>query len=277
MTKLCTIECLAKMASAFVLALCCLAGAGCASLETKQARYDAAMADPLPAGQARVCFVRQSSMLGAIVTHYVMDGGSGIEFDSKVIEQGQISCSNVAETTRTTITVTAEGITTNKDVVDLRRSGFWVVNVTDEQRDMPPNTDRMCYVKYLVLPADVSDRELTSSPNSSISILRRKGDIIVPLYLVSFDAKSGLPSLASLTPVADATDAIKPNARYVGAVRSGGSVIYDRPAGDMRFKVVTPGGDEAFSPGFQVQAGKKYLVDYTYGITGVGFTLTERP
>lgn len=277
MTKPCAIQCLGKLAAGFVLVLCCLAGAGCTSLETRQARYDAAMADPLPAGQARVCFVRKSSMLGAIVTHYVMDCGSNIEFDSKVIEQGQIGHSNVAETTRTTITVTAAGISTNRDVVDLRPSGFLVVNVTDEQRDMPPNTDRMCYAKYLVLPADVSDRELTSSPNSSISILRRKGDIIVPLYLVSFDAKTGLPSLASLAPVADATDGIKPNAKYVGSVRSGGSVIYDRPAGAMRFKVVTPGGDEAFAPSFQVQAGKKYLVDYTYGITGVGFTLTERP
>ena len=271
-----TITCLGKLAAMFALASCGLAGGGCASLDVATTRYDAAMSAPLPAGQARVCFTRKSSLLGAVVAHYVMDCGSSVEFDSKVIERGQITFGDVVDAGRRTMTVTGEGIETKYEILDLRGMNIRTVSVTENQQDKPPNTDHMCNVQFLVLPAHVPAKDLSASPNSQQSILRRMGDKIVPLYSVSFDGSGTKPTVVGTDPVSDATDAIKPNARYAGSVRSGGSLVFDRPAGNMRFKVVTPGGDEAFSPVFRVESGRKYLVAYAYGITGIRFTLIER-
>lgn len=53
--------------------------------------------------------------------------------------------------------------------------------------------------------------------------------------------------------------------------------MFDRPAGTLKLRVVTPGGDTAYAPDFVVEPGKKYVVVYTYGFSGVHFTLTERP
>ena len=160
-----------------------------------------------------------------------------------------------------TMTVTGEGINTRYEIKDLRGMNFRTVAVTQEQKDKPPNTDHMGNVCFLVLPAHVPGSDLTGF-NGQQSILRRIRENVVPLYAVSLDGSGKKPAVVGMNPVSDAADAIRPNARYAGGVRSGGSLVYDRPAGNMRFKVVTPGGDEAFSPVFRVETGKKYRVEY---------------
>ena len=266
-----------KSVAAFALVGCCLAGAGCASLDAASTRYDVALSAPLPPGRARVCFVRKSSLLGAIVTHYVMDCGSNVEFDSKIIERGQITYGDVMDTGRRTITITAGRVVEKNETIDLKSLGLRTVTVTEKQMEMPPNTDRMGHVHYLVLPLQAAFDELMASSGGFPSVVRRMGEVIVPIYSGSFMGSERTSVSIDVATVSDATDAIRPNARYAGAVRSGGSLIYDRPAGDLRFKVVTPGGDEAFSPVFPVENGKKYLVEYAYGLTGVHFSLFERP
>ena len=58
------------------------------------------------------------------------------------------------------------------------------------------------------------------------------------------------------------SDSLNLNARIVGAVGSGGTFYWDRPAGIMKIEDITPGGDQAFAPSFKVEAGKTYTVDY---------------
>ena len=65
------------------------------------------------------------------------------------------------------------------------------------------------------------------------------------------------------------------NARYVGAVRSGGTIVFERVPGVMRLRVLTPGGDAAYSPDYILEKGKKYTVEYSY--SGPRFTISERP
>jgi hypothetical protein len=54
------------------------------------------------------------------------------------------------------------------------------------------------------------------------------------------------------------------NARYIGEIRSGDTVIYDRPAGVLQIIAVTQGGDEGASPEFKLEAGKIYRVSFNY-------------
>jgi len=56
----------------------------------------------------------------------------------------------------------------------------------------------------------------------------------------------------------------KPNAAFVGSAKSGGTLVWDRPPGVMRLRVVTPSGDETFAPSVTVKAGKTYRVTYWY-------------
>ncbi len=56
----------------------------------------------------------------------------------------------------------------------------------------------------------------------------------------------------------------KPNASFVGSAKSGGTLVWDRPPGAMRLRVITPSGDETFAPSVTVKAGKTYRVTYWY-------------
>jgi hypothetical protein len=60
------------------------------------------------------------------------------------------------------------------------------------------------------------------------------------------------------------SESLKPNARIVGAVGSGGTFTWDRTGGIMKIEDITPGGDQAFGPSFKVEPGKTYTVDYYY-------------
>lgn len=212
-----------KIVSILLLLLLCTMGSGCTSLEVmRQEQCDTVMSAPLAPEQARVCFARISNLLGAVVPHYVMDSGSNIQFDSKVIEKGQILF-----------------LDDNK------------IRITETQKVEAENTDQGNYVYFLVLPTNVSGKELTLKLNAG----RR------------FNDDQLLRALSE----------IMPNARYVGSVLSGESIVFDRPAGTMQLKVITTGGDEAFAPNFQIEAGKKYFVSYSYAFSGVGFALSECP
>jgi hypothetical protein len=57
---------------------------------------------------------------------------------------------------------------------------------------------------------------------------------------------------------------INMNTRLVGAVTSGSTICWDRPAGVMRLQDITSGGDQAFALPVTVEAGKTYIVSYTY-------------
>jgi hypothetical protein len=60
------------------------------------------------------------------------------------------------------------------------------------------------------------------------------------------------------------TSGITMNTRVVGAVGSGTTICWDRPAGVMMLQDITSGGDQAFALPFKVEAGKTYTVSYTY-------------
>jgi hypothetical protein len=60
------------------------------------------------------------------------------------------------------------------------------------------------------------------------------------------------------------SDSLKPNTRIVGAVASGDTFQWDRPAGISRIEDIAPNGDQAFSPSFVIETGKTYNVNYYY-------------
>jgi hypothetical protein len=70
------------------------------------------------------------------------------------------------------------------------------------------------------------------------------------------------------------TSPASPNAQYLGTVKSGGTIIWDRAPGSVRLEVISLGGDQAFAPPFEVQAGKTYVVNYDY--PGARFEIREQ-
>lgn len=263
---------------------------GCSSLGPNPAQYDSAMAAPLPPDRARVCFVRQSAMLGAIVPHSVFDCGSTNSCDVALIEtsrwlpaspQRMQEFFTADEALGTFLLEHAAGrkLFQNKPV-------FFTIG--DTPTASAPNTDLMD-AAYLAMPPDT---------------LRATGLARTPIvtggdYLWAVSDPPGHPALFFRAPGRGRGYTIKSgvkfkqltgpqavelmaaetgkNARYLGTVRSGGMTTWDRPAGTMRLRVVTPGGDTAFAPDFTVEAGKKYVILYTYGFSGVDFALSERP
>ena len=69
---------------------------------------------------------------------------------------------------------------------------------------------------------------------------------------------------------------MNPNARCLGIVGNSKTIVFDRPAGVMKLRLITPGGDEAFAPDFNIEGGKTYDCTYRYGITGVSIALEVR-
>jgi hypothetical protein len=62
----------------------------------------------------------------------------------------------------------------------------------------------------------------------------------------------------------DFSKPLVPNARLVGVIKSGGSVVWERHPGKTRIEVIPPNGDQAFCPPFNVEEGGTYFVDYYY-------------
>lgn len=275
------LECIAMTAACTVLA-------GCASVSPNLTNYDAKMIAPLPQDQARVCFVRQSAMLGAIVPHSVLDCGSNIVGDVSFIE--------------TSCWVPASRQTVKEFFPDEAKLGTWLLEKAvgrEIARDKPacftvgrtpaaiqPNSDLMD-AAYMVLPEETLQRTgLSGTPimTGSDYVWGVSDDMAQPRLFVRLPAVGdyGLTSVRKIKQI-PGTEAVKlmgketgKNARYCGTVRSGGSIVFDRPEGTMRIRVVTPGGDTAFAPDFTVQKGRKYVVVYTYGFSGVNFAISER-
>ena len=57
----------------------------------------------------------------------------------------------------------------------------------------------------------------------------------------------------------------KPNAWLAGVVDTGQTIYWDRLPGKMKLEVITEGGDQIFAETFNLEAGKSYIVDYSYG------------
>ena len=66
-------------------------------------------------------------MLGAIIAHDVMDCGSNLEYDPKVIEKNQITFGDPIGAGIETMMVTGEGINTRYEIKDLRGMNFRMV------------------------------------------------------------------------------------------------------------------------------------------------------
>lgn len=168
-------------------------GRTCASSHDWRAEYDkrlaATRARPVAGDKARIHFTRKSSLVGAVVPHYVMDAGEGLVFDTTILENSTVKA----------------------------------------------NDDRMWNVRYIEMAGGA-----------------------VQLYGWTVG------------------EYFAPNAAFMGLVRSGETIVFDRPPGQMRLKAITTGGDEGVAPAFNVEAGKSYNVDYAYSFSGIDFVIKER-
>jgi hypothetical protein len=222
--------------SLFLISTLCLLFSSCASVESRIPVYDQSLtATPLRDGSARIAIARRPNMLGAIVTHYILDCGSSISYNSKLIRANDIHIIPLSGTPNS---------------VDVR------IEVKDP---MLSNKGVMGRVELLILPKSTSD--------SKYGVIHGQDDVFIKKY--------GISSI----PV-DMTSSVREfpdNCYYVGSVGNGDYVIFDRLPDNMRLRVVTPGGDESFAPDFKIEAGKRYFVDYQYGISGSVFTIQERP
>lgn len=276
-----------KLARIATIAVCTVA-AGCSTVSPNLANYDAEMTAPLPLDQARVCFVRQSAMLGAIVPHSVLDCGSDVVGDVSFIE--------------TSCWVPASQQTVKEFFPAGATLGTWLLEKAvgrEIARDKPacftigrtpasiqPNSDLMD-AAYMVLPEEMLQRTgLSGTPivTGKDYVWGVADDTVQPRLFVRLPAGNYELKSARRMKQIPGTEAVKlmgqetgKNARYLGTVRSGGSIVFDRPEGTTRIRVVTPGGDTAFAPDFPVKKGKKYVVVYTYGFSGVNFAISERP
>jgi hypothetical protein len=263
----------------------------CASMNSSPRDMEASMAKPLSPGQARVCFVRLFSLVGMSASHQVFDCGTNIGFDSKVIEKEQIKLGKPS-------TGFIDGIAKPVEAT------FHDVTVTQVLPEKEVNKGYMWNVQHVVLPEDpavprptvtelvpenafVQVRE-TYSPRWMLEPLISGKAVFVngsrvgvkssprnTWGVVQVPGGVGILTFRDKSVTSDATDRIKPNARYMGSVGAGGALSFDRPAGTLRLRTVTPGGDEAFAPDFQISAGKKYVVEYSYNSSGVNFSIKE--
>lgn len=64
-------------------------------------------------------------------------------------------------------------------------------------------------------------------------------------------------------------------AAFIGTCKNGQTLVWERPPGNMRIEVITPGGDQAFAPHLEVEAGKTYRVVYYYA--RARFEVTPNP
>lgn len=227
-----SIKHLQRVTWAIALALLYLAS-GCASPQARLAAYDAALAEkPLSLDQARICFVRKPSLINGSVAHHVVDCGTNINFDSRLIERTEITAAN---------------------------SGRWA------------------NVEFLIVPQDARvklEGGVVVKPGGQKNMTTDfRTDYVAGKMYIYYKRISS-----------DDWAQTEPNARYIGPVRSRDWLVFDRAPGLMRLKVVTLGGDEAFAPDFQVEGGKKYLVEYSYkysipfyDLTYCNFTFSERP
>lgn len=277
-----------KSARMVMIAICTVA-AGCSSVSPNLANYDAEMTGPLSPDQARVCFVRQSAMLGAIVPHSVLDCGANVAGDVSFIETSRWvpasshTVKQLFSPEEALGTALLEGAA-GREIAKNKPLGF---TIGHSSAAVQPNTDLMD-AAYLAAPQDLLQRmELSGTQIVTgkdylwfVSDEKVQPRVFVRLPGRGSEYKYRSRRFTQITGP-EAIDLmaqeIGMNALYVGTVRSGGSTTFDRPEGTMQLRVVSPGGDTAFAPDFPVKKGKKYVVVYTYGFSGVNFAISERP
>ena len=221
---------------------------GCASFNSKLPAFDRAMAGTLQdPGSARICLARSSTMLGAVITHYAVDCGTELKYDAKLIRGRDVTIDLKSSQPFEKVPQSAVSIKGNDP--------------------MHANKDVMGSVSLLVLPP-------ASDPVDDGVVTTQLKRFLRDIDLHQTGAGTYVRTQVDIAPC---VGTMKPNCRYVGGMKSGGYVIFDRAPGIMRLRVVTRGGDEGFAPDFAVEAGKQYVIDYQYGLSGVQFVMHERP
>ena len=283
----------AKARSATAIAAttaCTLLLSACATTGPDLKTCDARMSAPLAPDRARICFVRQAAMLGAIVPHTVLDCGTGVEGNASFVETArwiQAAPGTIKQlfppegVLGTFLLERAAGRGLAQD-----KPRCFTIGGTPPS--VQPNSDQMD-AAYLLLPEDtLRSAGLSGTPivsgggylwGISDKSIRPRCFVRLPNAGRDYEIESnpGISQVSGREAVKAMAEEVGQNARYLGTVRSGGTVTFDRPEGVMRLRVVTPGGDTAFAPDFPIMKGRRYVVVYTYGFSGVGFTLHERP
>lgn len=182
--------------------------------------------DSLNSEVARIYFHRTSSMLGAAGWHFVIDKGENIIYNAIVFQKKSFN---------------------------------------DEQFDFGKGHN----VKQLYLKFNNNEaRLLAGRPRSDDERVKSKSDCrdynsienlskVISKYLMVFKDVYGSFYMTS--------ENLNPNAWIAGIVDNGQTIMWERPPGKMKLEVITEGGDQIFAKSFQVESGKSYLVEYSYG------------
>jgi hypothetical protein len=222
-----------------------IVGPGCATLESRLPVYDQSLTTaPLPEGSARVCLARRFDMFHVTGQH-VLDSGSGISYNAKLIRR--------------------------KDISFQQNDNSWVVQI-DSKYPMPSNQYES-YITinpiYIVLPEPMVEQKssVVYSINDNFNYIFAIKDIGFSKYKLKY------------LDITSSVRAFPYNARYQGKVGNDDYVIFDRQPGNMKLRLVPQRGFEleCFSPEFKIEAGKRYLVDYQFGLSKCSFSIQERP
>jgi hypothetical protein len=146
--------------------------------------------------------------------------------------------------------------------------------------------DSLNYNAFIVqkkfFPSEKSNFDVGGNVTTVYWIMSDKSNILMAGYTLGGDKKISKDSIFSILqtkpniPVNTPnylkslischlnTQALSPNYSLAGIVKSGETIVWDRDPGTMQLQVITIGGDQAFAPSFKVEAGKTYVVTYTY-------------
>lgn len=181
-------------------------------------------------------------MLGAAAPHFVVDRGTGIEFDTVVVEKREFPTTGGDLSKLSNVLLLAQY---NRDETLDRVAGNvtgcdrWLM-VEEGGPAVPggriPLTSVVCAPSGTQLPSFVEVRDEV--------VFERIGDQLTAKYV-----KPGEPIRVA-------------NAKYVGRVGAGDDLTWYRPEGWMRLQVMAPVGDQGDAAPFFVKAGRTYDVHY---------------
>jgi len=192
---------------------------------------------PLNPGMARIVFHRGANLLGVAGSHIVIDKGDSLNFNGCVYENKTYTTDQYNF-----------GKAGNVKLLYLKinyREGIKLIGKT-------PKGDT-----YVETPFNIADFPTISTIPGPIKKIIIDNIPISGLGIVGHAVAEELGYYKNI-------DSKTPNCRIVGAVESGDSFFWDRPAGTMIIQNITSGGDQAFAQPIKVEAGKTYSVDYHY-------------
>lgn len=260
--------------------------AGCASIDLSDTADF--MSKPLLPGQARVRFIRSAcTPLAQHSPQDLFDCGSNIEYDSRILEDGQIKYGEPIEGPIVLLPdtrITYKQVSVAKEPTNRPKNSMYMNGLRGVRR--PGARPPVLQTKELLpknLPfirgGELWGEEYLVNGNAlfadgaRMSLMMNDkyiwGQFRLPQKMIMFHFPEG-------SKVSSAVDLIAPNARYLGSVDASAWLVFDRPAGVMRIKTVSQDGYmEGVAPEFHVEAGKKYDVEYSFGITGISFAIRE--